>query len=66
MKSQLIGKDPGAGKEYRQEEKGTTEDKIVGWHHRLMYMSLSRLREVVKDRDAAVHEVTKSQTQLSD
>ena len=34
-KSQLIGKDPGAGKDCRQEEKGTTEDKIVGWHHRL-------------------------------
>ena len=43
-----------------------TEDEMVGWHHRLMYMSLSRLREVVKDRDAAVHEVAKSQTQLSD
>ena len=32
MKSQLIGKDPNAGKDRRQEEKGTTED---GWHHRL-------------------------------
>ena len=31
-KSQLIGKDPGAGKDRRREEKGTTE---VGWHHRL-------------------------------
>ena len=35
MKSQLIGKDPDAGKDWRQEEKGTTEDEIVGWHHRL-------------------------------
>ena len=34
-KNQLIGKDPDAGKDWRQEEKGTTEDKIVGWHHRL-------------------------------
>ena len=34
-KCQLIGKDPGAGKERRQEEKGTTEDEMVGWHHRL-------------------------------
>ena len=32
-KSWLIGKDPDAGKARRQEEKGTTEDKTVGWHH---------------------------------
>ena len=31
----LIGKDPDAGQDRRQEEKGTTEDKMVGWHHRL-------------------------------
>ena len=30
----LIGKDP-AGKDRRQEEKGTTKDEMVGWHHRL-------------------------------
>ena len=34
-KSRLIGKDPDAGKDWRQEEKGTTEDEIVRWHHRL-------------------------------
>ena len=34
-KSWLIRKDPNAGKDWRQEEKGTTEDKMVGWHHRL-------------------------------
>ena len=33
--SQLIRKDSDAGKEWRQEKKGTTEDKMVGWHHRL-------------------------------
>ena len=32
-KSQLIGKDPDAGKDWRKEQKGTTEDKKVGWHH---------------------------------
>ena len=32
-KSQLIGKDPDAGKDGRQKEKGTTEDEMVGWHH---------------------------------
>ena len=35
VKSWLIGKDPDAGKDWRQEEKGTTEDEIVGWHHQL-------------------------------
>ena len=32
-KSQLIGKDPGTGKDSRQEEKGMKEDETVGWHH---------------------------------
>ena len=35
VKNWLIGKDPDAGKEWRQEEKGMTEDEMVGWHHRL-------------------------------
>ena len=34
-KSQRTGKDPDAGKDFRQEEKGTTEDEMVGWHHQL-------------------------------
>ena len=34
-KSWLIGKDPDAGKDLGQEEKGTTEDETAGWHHRL-------------------------------
>ena len=33
VKSQLIGKDPDAGKDWRQEEKWVTEDEMVGWHH---------------------------------
>jgi len=33
VKSWLIGKAPDAGKDWRQEEKGTTEDEMVGWHH---------------------------------
>ena len=33
VKSRLIGKDPDAGKNGRQEEKGTTENEMVGWHH---------------------------------
>ena len=31
----LIGKDPDAGRDWGQEEKGTTEDKMAGWHHQL-------------------------------
>ena len=35
VKNWLIGKDPDAWKDWRQEDKGTTEDEMVGWHHRL-------------------------------
>ena len=35
VKNWLIWKDPDAGKDWRQEEKGTTEDDMVGWRHRL-------------------------------
>ena len=35
MKSWLIGKDPVAGRDWGQEEKGTTEDEVSGWHHQL-------------------------------
>ena len=34
-KNQLVGKDPDSEKDWRQEEKGMTEDEMVGWHHRL-------------------------------
>ena len=34
-KNWFTGKDPDAGKDWRREEKGTTEDEMVGWHHRL-------------------------------
>ena len=34
-RAKLIGKDPNAGKDRRQEEKWVTEDEMVGWHHRL-------------------------------
>ena len=34
-KSSFIGKDPDAGRDWGQEEKGTTEDEMAGWHHRL-------------------------------
>ena len=51
VKNWLIGKDPDAGKDWRQEEKEITEDETVGWHHCSMDMSLSNLQEIVKDRE---------------
>ena len=35
VKSRLIGKDPDAGRDWGQEEKGMTKDEMAGWHHRL-------------------------------
>jgi len=37
VKNWLIRKDPDAGKDWRQEQKGATGDKMVGWHHRLLW-----------------------------
>ena len=48
-KSWLIGKDPDAGKDWRHEEKGATEDEMVGCHHWFDGLEFSKLWEMVKD-----------------
>ena len=69
VKNWLIGKDPDSGKDWGQEEKGTTEHEMVGWHHRLNVHEFCKFQGLVMDREAwcaAVHVVIKSQTWLSD
>ena len=65
-KSWLFGKDPDVGKDWRQEEKGMTEDEMTSTTQ--WTMSLNKFWEIVKVREAwhaAVHQVAKSQTWLS-
>ena len=45
-------KDSEAGKDWGQEEKGTTEDEMVGWHHRLNGHEFEQTQEIAKDREA--------------
>ena len=69
VKYWLTGKDLDAGEDWRQEEKGTTEDELAGWHPNLLDMSLSKLWELVMDREAwcaVIRGITKSRTRLSD
>ena len=68
-KSWLIWKDSDAGKDCRQEEKGMTEDEVVGWNHQLNGHKFDWTPGVSDGPEAwcaGVHGVTKSQTRLSD
>ena len=68
VESRLTGKDPDAGKEWRQEEKGMTGDDMVGWHHQL---NGHEFEKTLGDREGwgglvcCAHVVTKSQTWLN-
>ena len=68
-KNWLIGKDPDAGKDWRWEKKGMTEDEMVGWHH---WLSGHEFEQSPRDSEgqgslgAVVHGVAKSWTGLSD
>ena len=67
-KSRLIGKDPDAGEDWGQEEKGVTEDQMVGWHHQLNGHEFEQTlgdSEGQRRLHATVHGVSKSWTQLS-
>ena len=65
MKSWLTEKDPDAGKDWGQEEKGVTEDKMVGWYHWLNGCEFGQTPGDMKDREAwqgAVCGVAESET----
>jgi len=69
VKKWLIGKDPDAGKDWRQEEKGPTEDEMLDGITDSMDVNLSKFWELVMDREtwlAVVHGIINSQTRLSD
>ena len=67
-KSWLIGKDSDAGRDWGQEEKGTTEDEMAGWHHRVDGHEFEWTPGAGDGREAwraAILGVAKSRTQLS-
>ena len=68
-KSWLIGKDPDAGRDWGQEEKGMTKDEMAGWHHRLNAHEFGWTPGASDGQGAwcaAIHGVAKSRTWLSE
>ena len=69
VKIQLIGKYPDGGKEWRQEEKGTAEDQMVGWHHQFNGKEFEQALGDGEEQGNLVycsHGITNCQTWLSD
>ena len=69
VKNWLLEKDSDAGKDWRQEEKGTTEDEMVGWHHQLNgheFEITPGVGEGLGSLACCIHGVAKSRTWLSD
>ena len=64
VKNSLTGKDPDVGKDWKQEEKGTTEDEMVGWYHRLDEREFEQAPGIGDGQES--HGVAKSRTRLSD
>ena len=68
VKNWLLGKDPDTWKDWREEEKGTTEDEMVGWHHQLIGHEFEQA-PLVGDGQGSLschsHGVAKSWTRLS-
>ena len=62
-KSQLIGKVPDAGKDWGQEEKGATEDEIIGWHH---WLNAHEFEQTSGNSEGQGSLAAKSWTQLND
>ena len=60
MKNQLIGKDPDAGNDWRQEAKGMTKDEMVGWPHQLNRHEFEQTPGKSEGQDYLVHGVTES------
>ena len=68
-KNWLTGKDSDTGKDWKQEEKGMTEDEMSGWHQRLYQHEFEQAQGVADGQEslfAAVQGVTKSRTRLTD
>ena len=68
VKTWLTGKELDAGKDRGQEEKGATEDEMVGWHHWLNEHEFEQAPGIMEGREAwcaAVHRVTKNWTKLT-
>ena len=52
LMQRFFGKDPDAGKDWRQWGEGDDRDKMVGWYHQLNGHDLSKLQEMLEDRGA--------------